>query len=776
MKTARAHPENTLSDGARISCKRIEIQGFVQGVGFRPFVFNLARDLGLNGFIENNGTGVQIEVEGAPRKVQQFLAHLEAETPPLATIDHVSSTDVPCMHRASFRIRGSACVGEMTSLVMPDVAMCSDCLHDIMDPGNRRYRYPFTNCTNCGPRYSIIHSMPYDRHRTSMAGFEMCAACRAEYENPGDRRFHAQPIACPQCGPRIEVWDRDGAVIAKEEGALLRVAEALQAGKIVALKGLGGFQLLADGQNDDAVSLLRARKRREGKPFALMCPDLPSVRALCEVTTAHEALLCSAQSPIVLLPSRRSRTAIARSVAPDTYRLGVMLPYTPLHHLLLTAMGRPLVVTSGNLGEEPICIDEGDALARLSGIADLFLVHNRPIVRQVDDSVVTVVDGQAMMIRRARGYAPGPLPGTGGLDGVAALGGHMKSTLCLCRGGVLFPSQHIGDLGNMLAQGAFDTTYRSLKDLLHVKPKRIVHDLHPDYASTGYALREGLPTTGVQHHYAHVLSCMAEHGLEGPVLGVSWDGTGYGADGTIWGGEFLRCTREGFERVGHLRPFRLAGGDVAIQEPRRAALGLLNEMEGMEPESLLGVPTIDQMEGRTRRNIQAMLLKEINSPMTTSMGRLFDGVASLCGLCQRSAFEGQAAMRLERAAFQCTEAACEFHFEVNRQDGRLILDWKPLIAQVLDALHAGVSVNAIACGFHQALATGVVQVAGELGMTALVLTGGCFQNAVLSELTKNALGQRGFTVYCHQAVPPNDGGISIGQAWYRPAGVLNSCV
>ena len=776
MDTARATRKASSTGGVRVSSKRIEIQGFVQGVGFRPFVFNLARKLELNGFIENNGRGVQIEVEGISRKVNQFIAQLRADHPPLATIDHVRTSDVPRKYRSSFTIRGSACVGEMTSLVMPDVAMCSDCLRDILDPENRRYGYPFTNCTNCGPRYSIINSMPYDRLRTSMAGFEMCSDCRAEYEDPTDRRFHAQPIACPRCGPHIELWAQDGGVMAEKETALARVVEALHGGKIVALKGLGGFQLLADARNDEAVSLLRERKRREGKPFALMCPDLPSVRAHCFVTAAHAEILSSPQSPIVLMPSRPGNTSIALSVAPDTYMLGVMLPYTPLHQLLLAAVGGPIVVTSANLGEEPICIDEGEALERLSGIADLFLMHNRPIVRQVDDSVVTVIDGQPMMLRRARGYAPAPLPGTAGLDGVAALGGHMKSTLCLSRLGVLFPSQHIGDLGNIPAQEAFHKTYHSLKKLLQFEPKRIVHDLHPDYASTRYALREGLPTVGLQHHFAHVLSCMAEHGMEGPVLGVSWDGTGYGSDGTLWGGEFLCCTREGFERVAHIRPFRLPGGDVAIREPRRAAIGILQEIYGAAMESLRDLPTINTMAPRECRNIQAMLVNEINSPVTTSMGRLFDAVASLCGLCQTSAFEGQAAMRLERAAFQCTEKACVFDFELYRPHGRLILDWKPLIEQVLDALRAHVSVNAIARGFHNALAKGVVQIAQEMSMDDVVLTGGCFQNAVLSEVTTEALRKSGFKVYCHRAVPPNDGGLSIGQAWYRSAGVSIPCV
>lgn len=761
---------------AERGCKRIEIRGQVQGVGFRPFVYGLARELDIAGYVINTGAGVRIEVEGSAPALARFLDRLHTECPPLAMIDDWDAADAPAANHTAFTIRESDRGGAMQSLVLPDIATCAACLDEINDPENRRYQYPFTNCTHCGPRYSIITGMPYDRPYTTMAGFPLCDACRREYEDPGDRRFHAQPIACPACGPHLELWAGDGSVRAARGAALAGAVAALEAGHIVALKGLGGFQLLADARNEGAIEALRARKHREAKPFALMFPTLEAVRAACDVTPAHAELLQSPQAPIVLVPARPGAADLAASVAPDTYLIGAMLPYTPLHHLILAAIGRPLVATSGNRGEEPICIDEHEALERLDGIADCFLVHNRPIARQVDDAIVTVAAGAPVVLRRARGYAPAPLRAKAGPEATLAVGAHLKNAIAYTKGGTIFPGQHIGNLENLPALDAFARTAASMRRLFEITPVRVVHDLHPDYASTRFALEQGIPATGVQHHYAHVLSCMAEHGLEGPVLGVSWDGTGYGTDGTIWGGEFLRCTRSGFTRVASLRPFRLPGGDAAARDPRRCAFSLLYETRGPELDALDDLPPVAALRRDERRVLRAMLEQGVNAPVTTSMGRLFDAVASLCGLCQRNAFEGQAAMRLEHAAVRCTETPPALEFTLDRLDGRRILDWQPVIAGIIDEWRAGTAVEALARGFHDALAAAVVRIAQETGVPDIVLTGGCFQNKLLLEQCTRALETAGFRVYRHGAVPPNDGGIAIGQAWFRPKDEVVSCV
>ena len=756
--------------------RRFEIQGQVQGVGFRPFVFNLARELGLGGFVTNTGAGVLIEAEGPPTAIDAFLARLQEELPALARIDSCTAEDVPGDGHSDFTILDSDRGGAMESLVLPDIATCGACLRELHDPADRRYRYPFTNCTHCGPRYSIVEAMPYDRPYTTMAGFPLCPDCRHEYEDPADRRFHAQPVACPACGPRLALWAADGTGLADDGQALAGAIEALRAGRIVAMKGLGGFQLLADARNGQSVAMLRARKRREAKPFALMFPTLDGIREVAAVEPAHAALLQSPEAPIVLTPARPEGAELVASIAPDTYQLGIMLPYAPLHHLLLEDFGGPLVVTSGNLGEEPLCIDEFEALQRLRGIADLFLVHNRPIARQVDDSIATVVDGRPMLLRRARGYAPAPLATNTDSSDVLAAGAHLKNSITFTKAGRIFPSQHIGNLENLPAMEALQKTTTSMKHLFEMAPLRAVHDLHPDYASTRFATDQGVPARAVQHHFAHVLSCMAEHGLTGPVLGVSWDGTGYGTDGTIWGGEFLRCTREGFERVGSLRPFRLPGGDAAVRDGWRSAISLLREVQEDDPVDLAGLPALAAVPAHERRVVEQMLSRQFNAPVTTSMGRLFDAVASLCGLCQHSAFEGQAAMRLERAAVLYTAEAAPIVFPAEPYEGRLVLDWRPAIAQILALVGAGTPAGAIAQGFHQGLADGILKVAAATGLSDIVLTGGCFQNKRLLELSLDALRTQSRNVYWHRAVPPNDGGISVGQAWFQPAGDRTPCV
>jgi len=613
-----------------------------------------------------------------------------------------------------------------------------------------------------------VKQLPYDRQYTTMAGFTMCRDCLREYEDPGDRRFHAQPIACPQCGPQLSLWSPEGAVMAEEYAALSEAARAVKAGYIVALKGLGGFQLIADAGSDGAVGVLRTRKRRAAKPFALMYPNLDAVRVDCRVGPAHANLLKSPQSPIVLIPRLERTPGIAPSVAPDTYMLGVMLPYTPLHHLLLEAVGRPLVVTSGNMGEEPICIDEREALDRLRGVADVFLIHNRPIARQVDDSVVSVADGEAMILRRARGYAPAPLQGRAVQVDALAAGGHYKSTVSLVAHGAIFPSQHIGDLDNPISREAYRQTAASMMQLFDVSPQRVIHDLHPDYASTRFALDQQLPVFAVQHHFAHVLSCMAEYGLEGPVLGVSWDGTGYGADGTIWGGEFLRCTRSKYVRTACLRPFALPGGAAAIRDGRRTAISLLHQTCDGLLEGLNSLTPLAEPGPVWVRNIQSILTSGICAPETTSMGRLFDAVASLLGLCHESTFEGQAAMRLERAAVEWDSAPYPLAIPVVPRGERLELDWRDMVRAIADAVLSHQPSGAIAAGFHHALCDALLHVACAQDLRDIVLTGGCFQNTYLLERSVNVLRANGFNVYRHRSIPPNDGGISAGQAWFRP--------
>jgi hydrogenase maturation protein HypF len=747
---------------------RLTVRGAVQGVGFRPFLLRLAGELGLAGWVSNTARGVLVEVEGHPLQLQAFRARVERDKPAHAVIQGMEASFHEPAGYATFQIRPSDAAGSKTALVLPDYATCTDCLRDITDPANRRYCYPFTNCTHCGPRFSIIEALPYDRPNTTMCGFPMCAACRAEYEDPHDRRFHAQPIACPRCGPHLELWDASGNVLATHHEALLRAADLLRQGAIVAAKGLGGFHLLVDARQEEAVRILRRRKGREAKPFALMCPALEAAKQLSEVLGPEEELLCSPQSPIVLL--RRlptSAAAIAPSVAPDNPYLGIMLPYTPLHHLLMAELRFPIVATSGNRSEEPICTDEYEALRRLAGLAEVFLVHNRPIARHVDDSVVRVVLGRELVLRRARGYAPLPISLGESVPSVLAVGAHLKNTVAVSLGRDVFVSQHVGDLETAQALAAFQEVGTRLRQMYDLRPAAVVCDLHPDYLSTQFARKSGLPVVAVQHHYAHVLACMAENHVDGTVLGVSWDGTGYGPDHTIWGGEFLRVTGAGFERIAHLRTFGLPGSEKAVREPRRTALGLLYEIFG---DALFTMPNLALLRAFTPAELtvlRTMLHKDVNTPRTSSAGRLFDAVAALVGLHPMVQFEGQAALHLE-FALDGIETDEQYNMNINEPLDRvphfpLVVDWEPLVWGVLADMGRGVSQGLIAAKFHNALVEAIVAVAHRVGEERVVLTGGCFQNKYLTECAVHRLKGENFQPYWHRQIPPNDGGISVGQ-------------
>jgi hydrogenase maturation protein HypF len=643
---------------------------------------------------------------------------------------------------------------------LPDIALCADCLREIFDPDNRRYRYPFTNCTNCGPRFTIIEALPYDRPRTSMKRFAMCPACSREYHNPSDRRFHAQPIACPLCGPRLELWDGQGIALEKDEAALQRAIQIVREGQILALKGIGGFQLVVDARNRDAVQHLRARKRREEKPFAVMYPSFDLVRQDCNVSELEERLLLGPEAPIVLLRRGSSASPIAPEVAPASPSLGVMLPYSPLHHLLMKDLAVPVVATSGNLRDEPICIDEHEALNRLGGIADYFLVHDRPIVRHVDDSIARVVCEREMLLRRARGYAPLPVHMKNSLPCVLAVGAHLKNSVALSVGKEIFISQHVGDLETSEAFSAFRRTATDLPRLYETEPVIVACDLHPDYLSAKHAAGMRLPLHHVQHHYAHVLACAAENELEEPVLGVSWDGTGYGTDATVWGGEFLLTDQESFQRVAHFRQFRLPGADAAVREPRRTALGVLYEIWGDKMMFDRRLAPIASFSDGELALIQQMLSKGLRSPLTSSAGRLFDAVAAILGLRQRVTFEGQAAMELEFAIQPNIDEV--YPFEIT--DGLpCIVDWAPIIPEILIDLQKREPVGKISAKFHNALTEIIVAIARKIGEPRILLTGGCFQNRYLIERSVEKLLDAGFKPYWHQRVPPNDGGIALGQ-------------
>ncbi|MBN1433134.1 carbamoyltransferase HypF [Candidatus Fermentibacterales bacterium] len=752
---------------------RCIVRGAVQGVGFRPFVYRLARSGGLDGWVMNGPEGVVVEVEGDPDAISRFRTALTTQAPPRSHVAGVESSYLDAVGFERFEIRQSDATEAPSTSVLPDIATCGDCLRELFDPGDRRYRYPFINCTNCGPRYSIIESLPYDRPGTVMREFEMCPLCRAEYEDPENRRFHAQPNACPECGPRLELLEPGGTRLAIRDEALSVAVEAILDGRVVALKGVGGFQLVCDARSSQAVSSLRTRKQRGDKPFALMYPDIEALRAHCGVSAWERELLLSPESPIVILDRTiESREGVlAPEVAPGNPCIGAMLPYSPLHHLLMRDLGIPVVATSGNLSEEPICISNPEALERLAGIADLFLAHDRRIARNVDDSVARVVLDRPVILRRARGYAPMPLdlPSSDGPT-VLAVGPMLKNTVGLGVGNQAYLSQHVGDLETAASRTAFRDVVEGLTGLYAATPGIVACDLHPDYFSTLFASTSGVPVVRVQHHLAHVLSCMAENHLEPPVLGVSWDGTGYGPDGTVWGGEFLAVGDNDVERVASLRPFPLPGGDAAVREPFRSAMGLLMEMNGGSLDGLPELGCLERLDPAGLDALQKAVAAGINSPRTSSVGRLFDAVASICDLCHVNLFEGQAAMMLEHAI---REPARENVLSDRTDPGwqregavagtPLIVDWEPMVHLILTMRLQDTPLEVISRAFHDWLSSAICGVAKRVGVSRVALTGGCFQNRYLTERATMDLEAAGLRPYRHQRVPPNDGGVSLGQ-------------
>ena len=737
---------------------RYRVTGAVQGVGFRPFLHRLATAAALAGWVRNDPDGAEFELTGTEAQLADAVARLRAELPAPGRIDkleRIAHAPATAAAFAGFRIEASRGGRERRAAVLPDLAVCDACRRELFDPSNRRHRHPFITCTHCGPRFSIITGLPYDRPQTMMARFPMCARCRAEYEDPADRRFHAQPIACPDCGPRLAWRDAAGRPVAEGEDALAAAAAAVRAGRTIAVKGLGGFHLLCDARSDAAVSALRRRKHREAKPLAVMVADVAMAEALCTVSPAEAALMASPAAPIVLL-RRRAHDGLAGEVAPGNPYLGAMLAYTPLHLLLLDALRFPVVATSGNRSDEPICTDELEALERLAGVADGYLVHDRPIARPVEDSVARIALGRPLLLRRSRGYAPQPLPLPGGSSAATlAVGGQLKVAVALGRGGEAVIGAHLGDLDTAEARAAFDAALRDLPSLYGAEPAAVCCDLHPDYASTRAAHALGLPVRPVQHHFAHIAAVLAEHGvpLDEPVLGVSWDGTGLGPDGTVWGGELLDATRGGFTRFAHLRAFRLPGGDVAAREPRRSAAGLLHELNAHDDTAAQWFGPGDWPV------LRAALARGVRAPWTSSMGRLFDAVAALLGLRTESRYEGEAAMVLEHAALDASPGAEGYPFAL--REG--VLDWEPAIRALRRDHAAGRPVAEISADFHRGLARAIVAAARALGHRRVALGGGCFQNVRLLEETVAALREAGFIPLWPREVPPNDGGLAYGQ-------------
>ena len=749
---------------------RLQITGVVQGVGFRPFIYRLASAHGLCGWVLNNGLGVCVEVQGKGAEIQAFTDALPRQIPPQSQIHTLAREQIPIASETGFRIRESEGLAGTSTSLMPDLAPCASCLQELFESGNRRFRYPFINCTHCGPRFSIIEALPYDRANTTMRHYPLCDDCAQEYQDPENRRFHAEPNACSACGPQLACCDASKTFSEQGEFALERAVEAIRAGKIVALKGVGGFQLLVDASNQTAVNRLRARKQRPHKPFALMYPDLNTVRRDCVVTPLEKTLLSSPQRPIVILASRNvgsDARPIAEAVAPANPDLGVMLPSSPLHYLLMGTLSTPIVATSGNRAGEPICIENNDALQRLRDLADLFLWHDRPVVRPLDDSVLRVMDDKPVLLRRARGYAPVPVPGgedTASSPAFIALGADLKNCVGTTSGAGAQLSQHIGDLQNPIALAEFE---RCINDFASIPPDKNVTticDLHPGYVSTRWAVKHTAKPLQVQHHIAHFFSCMAEHGHRGPALGASWDGSGYGEDGTICGSEILHWDgARHVTRSARLLDFPLPGGTQAILDPRRVLAGMLYRMMGdsaWQQESLQQHFT----EGEIH-NLKRVLARGINTPLCSSMGRLFDGVAVLLGVIERISFEGQGAMALEFCARRSRSQAV-YPFQIAVKQGVRILDWRPMLSALIRQRAHRVSVPQCAARFHNTLVQMLLSTLRDSPVNDVFLSGGVFQNKRLLESTAAALRGQGFRVHTHSRVPPNDGGIALGQLRY----------
>ncbi len=749
-----------------LNLARINVRGVVQGVGFRPFVYQLAVRRNLRGWVRNTSEDVKIEVEGEAGDIESFLDGLRTQAPPLSHIEDITATPGPPAGYEKFEIRQSIAEAGKYQLVSPDIATCPDCLREIFDPANRRYRYPFTNCTNCGPRFTIIADIPYDRPNTTMKAFRMCPECQREYDDPLNRRFHAQPNACPACGPQLELVDDEGKKIACND-IINKTGELLREGKIVGVKGLGGFLLACDATSERAVNRLRQRKNRPAKPLAVMVADLDEVRRHCEVTNAEARLITSPGSPIVLM-KWRGESPITKAVAPGLKYLGVMLPYTPLHHLLLRETGRPLVMTSGNLSEEPIARDNDEALRRLNGIADSFLRHNRDIYARYDDSVMIVENAEPQFVRRARGYAPYPIHLPYQSRQILACGAEEKNTFCLTRDNYAFISQHIGDMENIETLEHFSNSIELYQRLFRIKPEIIAGDMHPEYLRTKYAIelaeKEKLRLVPVQHHHAHIASCLADNGLKGTVIGVCFDGTGYGTDGHIWGGEFMIADYKKFKRMAHLEYLPLPGGALAIKKPDRTATGYLMAL-GLEDREL---PPFKHMEKTELEIIKRQIENNINAPLTSSMGRLFDAVAALIGVGGVIQYEAQAAIDLEKCASEASDEDQTYPFSVSKQNGLSVIKVHDLLAAVISDWQAKIPKAVIARRFHNTIAHMILElcqtISAKTGITGVVLSGGVFQNRLLSRKAKALVESAGLRVYTHRQVPCNDGGISLGQA------------
>jgi hydrogenase maturation protein HypF len=742
--------------------QRIIIEGIVQGVGFRPFIYQLAGRFGLDGSVCNDSRGVTIEVEGEADVLARFVAAVRSERPPLSIIQSVDIQALAIQGTSGFTILQSTLDESRRAQISPDTFVCDDCLNELFDSGDRRYRYPFINCTNCGPRYTIVTGIPYDRALTTMADFPLCADCRAEYEDPTSRRFHAQPNACPACGPQLQMFDVKGESLAVDDplsGAILRLKE----GQILAIKGIGGYHLAVDAGNQDAVLELRQRKRRDEKPFALMVKSLGAAENIAHVGVDEAGLLQGVERPIVLLQKKPDST-LAASIAPANRYLGVMLPYTPLHHLLLHDDFPALVMTSANLSDEPIAYDDDEARQRLSSVTDGFLSHNRRIHTRTDDSIARVMANRPLLLRRSRGFVPRAIALSGENLPVLAVGAELKNTVCLTRGDRAFLSQHVGDLKNIEVYDSFKQTIKHLQTILEVRPERVAHDLHPDYYSTRYALEEsGLPTVAVQHHHAHMASCLAEHGVEGPAIGVIFDGIGYGTDGHLWGGEFLVGDLRSCERVGHFRYQPMPGGDLATREPWRMALSYLQAAYAELP---VDSPAFNNITPADLGLVAQAVSRGINAPMSSSCGRLFDAVAAMLGLRQRASYEGQAALELEMSADP--HANQLLPYELLNEGGQIIFDPLLMVRDIFEQQKQGADPATLAGRFHASLAAMTLDVCEELrsrtALQRIVLSGGVFQNCLLTEMTLARLEDSGFEVLMHSLVPPNDGGLALGQA------------
>jgi len=744
---------------------QIWITGIVQGVGFRPFIYNLAQKYELKGYVLNNTSGVNIEVEGEPSTIEEFIQKVKTEPPPQAVIFEINSQNIEPLGYEDFTIRKSDDREEKFVPISPEIATCKDCLKELFDPSDHRYRYSFINCTNCGPRFTIVKDIPYDRKFTTMAPFIMCEKCQREYDDPGDRRFHAQPNACPKCGPQLSLLDDKGRRINVPD-VITEVCRLLKDGKVVAIKGLGGYHLACDAMNGDAVSTLRSRKFREHKPFALMVKDIETAKALCYVTEDEEKLLKGTIRPIILL-KKRPDCKVADSVAPCQEYHGIMLPYTPLHHLLMAESGLVLVMTSGNISSEPIVYHDDEAFERLSRIPDYFLVHDREIHIRTDDSVSRVWHGKEVVLRRSRGYCPFPLILPFQLEGqILACGAELKNAFCLTRGNYAFMSHHIGDLENLETLTSFEQGIEHFKRIFNIDPAYIAYDLHPDYLSTKYALSvNGLPKIGIQHHHAHIASCMCDNGIDGAVIGISFDGTGYGTDEKIWGGEFLVCDYGGFERVAHLEYVPLPGGEKAIKEPWRMAASFLDRIYG-DSMYELGIDFVKFLDRNKWTIIRRMIDKGLNSPLTSSSGRLFDAVSALVGVRQEVYYEGQAAIELEMAADKDEEGFYSYDLEESENGSQVMLE--PIIRGVVTDIADNVSIPTIAGKFHNTMAKIILNICLRVrkasGIEKVALSGGVFQNTLLLNKTFSLLDGNGFKVYTQHRVPPNDGGIALGQA------------